>query len=437
MAELLPPGPTSALRASWYLLSDPVNIARTWKDEFGEPFTVPTLQGPLVVTGHPEHLQAMFTADPDTFSAFGGDLIAPALGRRSLMLTSGGTHARGRRLLLPTLQGQQLEAWSHLVAEATRARFASLAPGAVFDAHAAARGTTREVLLCCLFGARTPDASRRWDQVARDYLEASHPALFLVRSLQASLGGFSPYARFRRAYEAFDQAVAEDLATARSLPVTLDVLSQLAHARYDDGDPLSDEAVADHLRTFLVAAYETTASALAWASHRLSVTTGVRERLVAEVDAAPDDPATWMHLPWLEAVCREVLRIHPIATDVFRTLTREFRLGSWHLAPGTTLSANVVLAHGREATWGDPAVFRPERFQERSFEPWEFLPFGGGARRCLGEALAMTLMKVTLAATLRGWQLRRHREAPTLVERRGLVLVPKGGVQLVLVGPRR
>ncbi|MGH2413410.1 MAG: cytochrome P450, partial [Microcystaceae cyanobacterium] len=96
----------------------------------------------------------------------------------------------------------------------------------------------------------------------------------------------------------------------------------------------------------------------------------------------------------------------------------------------------IYLAHHRSESYPDSKQFRPERFLERQFSPYEFITFGGGARRCIGEALAQIEMKLAIATILSRYHLAlvdRHPERP---RRRGITLAPASGVKMVIKGLR-
>ncbi|HET6318392.1 MAG TPA: cytochrome P450 [Chloroflexota bacterium] len=116
---------------------------------------------------------------------------------------------------------------------------------------------------------------------------------------------------------------------------------------------------------------------------------------------------------------------------------KPFQLLEWRIPQGAIVSACVLLVHRRTDLYPEPHVFRPERFLERRFAPHEFLPFGGGARRCIGAALALLTMEVTLATMLR--QARFVLEDPTSVRptRRGASVGPSGDLRMRLVEWRR
>ena len=159
------------------------------------------------------------------------------------------------------------------------------------------------------------------------------------------------------------------------------------------------------------------------------------ERLRAELGALGPDaaPETIAKLPYLEAVCNETLRRYPLApAPAPRKLLRPFELEGFSLPEGAGVVAAIGIAHFREEVYPEPWSFRPERFLERQFSPFEFIPFGGGARRCLGAAFAMYEMKVVLGTLLRGRRLRLARSEPVEQVRRGLIMGPCGGVPMIL-----
>ena len=99
--------------------------------------------------------------------------------------------------------------------------------------------------------------------------------------------------------------------------------------------------------------------------------------------------------------------------------------------------ALYYLTHHREDLYSNPQEFKPERFLERQYTPYEFFPFGGGARRCIGEALAMFEIKLVLATILGNYQLELVDDRPVKPQRRGVTVAPAGGVNMVLKGRRK
>jgi len=205
---------------------------------------------------------------------------------------------------------------------------------------------------------------------------------------------------------------------------------------------MSDEELRDELVTLLLAGHETTATTLAWAFHFIHTVPGVRERLLTELPRPSEgwDPAAVAALPYLDAVVKETLRKHPTLTIVNRRVQAPLTVAGWQIPAGVNLSPCIYLTHHRADLYPEPDAFRPERFLGRRYSPYEFLPFGGGARRCIGMELALFEMKVVLAALVPRISLEPLPE-PVRPVRRNVTIVPSGGARMrvceLLAGGRR
>lgn len=252
--------------------------------------------------------------------------------------------------------------------------------------------------------------------------------------LQHEFGGIGPYARMRRCFAALDALLQEQVERARAQPGD-DILSLMLAARHEDGEAMTDAELRDELRPLLIAGHDTTAAGLTWVVDLVHRHPRVLARLQDELDGlGPEpDPGQYATLPYLDAVCKEALRIRPVVNEAARMLVAPLRVGDHELPAGVGVAPSILLIHRRPDIYPEPALFRPERFLERTFSPFEFLPFGGGHRRCLGAAFALFEMKVVLGTMLSRWQLRLlDFEAPAPV--RGAVTVePRGGVPVKLL----
>jgi unspecific monooxygenase len=174
---------------------------------------------------------------------------------------------------------------------------------------------------------------------------------------------------------------------------------------------------------------------MAWALYWIHHQPDIRAKLLHElstVDLA--DPMSIMRLPYLSAVCNETLRIHPVAMLTFPRMVKEPTTLLGHpLTHGTAVVGCIYLTHQRPDLYPNPKQFRPERFLERQYSPYEFLPFGGGVRRCIGEALAQFEMKLVLATILTRYTLSLADSKPEYPRRRGVTLAPANGVNMIRV----
>jgi cytochrome P450 len=157
----------------------------------------------------------------------------------------------------------------------------------------------------------------------------------------------------------------------------------------------------------------------------------VRERLAAEVRTV-DAPLDLSRLDYLDAVVKETLRLTPIVPMVGRRLTRPLTIGGMDLPAGVVAAPSIVLAHRRPERWPDPERFDPERFLGTKPTPYEFLPFGGGVRRCIGAAFALYEMKIVLAEILKRVELGALPGYQVRVVRRSVTLAPSEGMPVVV-----
>jgi cytochrome P450 family 110 len=205
-----------------------------------------------------------------------------------------------------------------------------------------------------------------------------------------------------------------------------DMLTLLMLARDEAGEALTDEELRDELMTLLVAGHETTATALTWALYWIHKVPEVRQQLLAELQTVdPGDHGALSRLPYLNAVCCETLRIYPVGMLTFpRVTTSRVELGGYSLEPGTIVIGSIYLTHRRKEIYPDPDRFRPERFLERRFSPYEYLPFGGGARRCIGMTFAQFEMKLVISGILSSFELALADNRSARPMRRGVTAGP-------------
>jgi cytochrome P450 len=227
-----------------------------------------------------------------------------------------------------------------------------------------------------------------------------------------------------KAKRAMDDALYRMIAERRRRPPGgSDVLSMMLEARDDEGRAMTDVEVRDELVTLLLAGHETTATALAWTFDCLLANPRTVEKLAAELAAGRD--------AYLDAVIRESLRLRPIVPMIGRHVARPFQLGRWTIPAGNRIAAAIYLAGKRPEAYPSPERFEPERWIGVKPDPYTWLPFGGGIRRCIGMAFAMFEMRVVLQTVIP--RARMHlADGPARVVRRGITLAPSGGTRVVL-----
>ncbi|MEG3984699.1 cytochrome P450 [Microcoleus sp. T3B2] len=400
---------------------------------------------PQVIVSNPQAIQEIFTSDSKLFeSSTGNQITLPLVGSNSLLLLDGDRHLQQRKLLMPPFHGERMKAYGQIIRDTTEKVINNWTPGKSVIAQSTMQEISLEVILHTIFGLSEGERYQQIQQLMINMFSLfSNPlsATFLfIKSLQKDLGAWSPWGGFLRQRQRLDELLYQEIRERKtqSEPLGEDILSLLISARDEAGKPMSDVELRDELMTILFAGHETTATALAWALYWIHYIPEVREKLLQELnslDVENCEPTEISKLPYLNAVCCETLRIYPILFFAFpRLLQAPMQLMGYNIPKGMVLSTCIYLVHHRPDIYPEPKRFKPERFLERQFSPYEYLPFGGGNRRCIGAAFAMFEMKLVLAKVLSRYSLELAENRPVLPVRRGLTMAPAGGVPLVVKG---
>lgn len=430
-------------------ISDPLGFLHSNAQQYGDLFTARigvATQDPLLFVSHPEAIQQMLTQDTRQLSAPGelNEIVRPLLGDRSLILISGEEHRRRRQLVMPPFHGERLKTYGELICNITRQVMSQWQPQQVFTVRDMMQQISMRVILQAVFGLYEGDRYYQLETLLRDRLNMTGTrlgsAIIFLPVLQRDYGPWSPGGILHRMQATTDELIFAEINERRAETQgdRTDILSLLLAARDENGNGLTDVELRDELMTLLVAGHETTATALTWALYWVHRFPEVKAKLLNELsDLGPDpDPAEMFKLPYLTAVCNETLRIYPVALLSFpRRVETATELMGHPLQPGTILMACIYLLHHRPDLYPNPEQFRPERFLERQYSPYEFMPFGGGSRRCVGAALAQYELKLALGTILLNSQLALTTTQPIKPQRRGITLGP-GNVRLRLENHR-
>jgi len=444
----LPPGPsTPAFVQTYRYARHPLSLLDECARRFGDMFTIRLLgTGPWVFVWSPPLLKALFTAPADMAHAgkANGSVFGPVTGSTSVFTMDESAHLDRRRLLLPQFHGDRMQVYFDQICAIATDAVARWQPGVWFPMHVETQQMTLETIIRGVFGIddqRTDDEAvelvRALTSLANDAVGSS---LLLAHGLQRNLGPWSPWGRVLAIIRRADAAIMREIVKRRALADGADrqdILSLLLQMRYDDGAALTDRQVRDELVVMLMAGHETTGTALAWAFERILSLPQIEERLRAELDAVlAGEKLTAAHLPrfeYLDAVIKESLRSRPIMpAGGARFVQKPLEIGGYLIPAGANVINSMYLLHRRPDLYPEPDTFKPERFLgKRVIDPYEWTPFGGGVRRCLGMAFALSEMRVVVATVLSRARLRIERpNAP--VARRGFFLAPEHGPRVML-----
>jgi cytochrome P450 len=362
------------------------------------------------------------------------------LGDSSLMLLDGEPHQRQRQLLSPPFHGERMRAYGEDIREITRQVSDKWEIDKPFNIRESMQEITLRVILRVIFGI---DEGEMFEDLKRsltsllDFITSPiMSSAFFFRFMQKDFGAWSPWGWILRQQQHIDELIYTLIQQRRSEPDQnrQDILSLMMAARDQDGQGMSDLELHDELMTVLVAGHETTASALTWAFYWVDRFPEVREKLLQELISlgVNPEPTQIAKMPYLTAVCQETLRIYPIAMAAFiRVVKTPIKIAGYELPEGTVIVPSIYLAHHREEVYPQPQQFKPERFLERQFSAYEYLPFGGGNRRCIGLAFAQYEMKIILATILSQFRLSLLNKNPVNPVRRGLTLAAPAGMKMI------
>jgi cytochrome P450 len=425
-ARTLPPGPRLPTLVQTVLFA---SHRRTFfprmRERYGDVFTIRLVPSSrvVVVLSRPEHFKEVFTTPPSVMHAGEGNtVLAPIMGNHSLLLIDDEDHARMRRQLMPAFMGNALRGYAGMIAELARAEVESWPIGVPFKLRDRMRQLTLEIILQVVFGVTDDDRLARLRPLVDRIV--SVPPVIMLGGFYPRLLKFPPWSRYLDTQRQVDEILYDEIAKSReNFAGRNDVLSRLLEA-----GTWSDVELRDQLITLLLAGHETTATALAWAFHELA---RQPEQLRAGQLAADkgDDER-------LDAIAKESMRLHPVVYQVGRRVTETVDIAGYRLPRGTTIMPAMGLVHADGEHFPAPEEFRPERFlSEDPPAPGTWLPFGGGARRCIGAGFSLLEATEILRACLTRYNFQAPNPKPESAKPKNVTLIPSRGAEL-LVTPR-
>jgi cytochrome P450 len=373
---------------------------------YGSVFTLRVSQlGTIVYLSDPAEIKKVFAGDAATYHAGeANSMLSGLLGPASVLVVDDDVHRDRRRLMLEPFTRDAVARQTGIMANIAATDIAGWPVGKSFPVAPRMSKITLEVILRTVIGASDPARLAALRAVMPKLLNLSAFQLLSITSpdLQKRL----PWRGVRRRIDEADRLLYAEIDDRRADPDLAsrsDALAMLVRAADQGGRTMTDAELRDQLMTLLVAGHDTTATGLSWALERLTRHPAVLAKAVeaAEASAAGDPQGD----EYLDAVAKETLRIRPVVFDVGRVLKRPVDIAGYHLPAGVMVAPGVGLVHADDRIYPDADRFDPDRMVGASLSPTTWLPFGGGARRCLGATFAMAEMRVVLREVLLGAEL--------------------------------
>ncbi len=405
-----------------------------WRRRLGDVFRSDgIISGRPVITCHPDHVKSLFTAPPELVPTLAAESpLRPVLGPGSVLTANGSPHLRQRKLLLPPFHGESIEAYVNMIRDVVQREIDTWPVCRPFSLAPRMQAITLDVIMGGIFGIagrpRRGTLEYALRSAIRELLRASTmPGAKLAELM--NLGHKEPFGLTWLGLRVPDRLVYALISKRRrdlDLEQRSDILSMLMRARSETGEELGDRELRDELMTLVLAGHETTANQLAWTWERLLRTPRDYERLR---DAVRSDEQISSHI---EAAITEGMRTRPVIPAIGRRVTVPWRLGEYGIPGGTPVVASIVLLHHREDLYPDPFAYRLERWLSHKPGTYEWIPFGGGTRRCLGAALAMAEQRVVLEAMIRRLDLAVDDPDPEHAKHRNVTMIPGRGGRVVI-----
>jgi cytochrome P450 len=381
--------------------------------------------GRVVVVGEPELAKQIFTTSPEELGNIQPNL-SRMFGSGSVFALDRDDHRRRRRLLAPPFHGKSMKNYESIIEEETLRETAGWPEGRPVATLPSMMHITLNAILRAVFGA---------DGAELDELRRLIPPWVTLGSRLAALpkpkrtyGRFSPWGRLEGWRRQYDVVIDKLIAAERADPSfedRTDVLALMLRSTYDDGSMMSRKDIGDELLALLAAGHETTAATLGWAFERIIRHPDLLAALVEETDNGGNELR--------QATILEVQRARTVIDFAGRQVyPLVFQLGEWTIPRGYSMIVSIAHIHDDPNVFPDPKRFDPQRYIGTKPSSFAWIPFGGGARRCVGAAFANMEMDVVLRTVLRHFTIETTSAPGERWHCRGVAYTPKDGGQIVV-----
>ncbi len=427
MAGKLPPSPRIPRPLMLYLTSRHTEGMLDYaRRHYGDAFTFRLLGGKTIVfVSKPEWVEQIFKTPPPVLVA--DTSIKVILGEHSLVVISGSEHEFAQKLLVSCFQKDRLEHFRPAIEQITARELAEWPLGESFPLLPRFEKLTLGVIVSVIFGDPRDAGVQAVMGRFREFVKFRQENK-LVMMMMMNFAKRRPPEELQRRIGAFHGELDNQIERARQdpqLPERHDVLAQLVRAAHDDGSPLSNAEIRDHIVTLLIQGHTPTSVALAWVMERVVRHPDVLERLQAEAQTEGEE--------YREAVITETLRVrHPPGPFMGRHVAEPFQFGDYEVPAGYLVGVNAYGLHRREELYPEPFAFRPERWLGQKPGRYTYAPFGGGVRGCIGVGLAMLEMRCVLRAMMRHLRFAPSDQPDEKSRRRGTVWLPREGAQVTI-----
>lgn len=444
------PGPTPLPVLGWSpwlfrFALDPLASLENMRQRYGDILHFGFANYPVVVIFHPDFNRHILR-DPSTFYSYDMELVPLPVPKESsflrlttgLPLMNGARHVDHRTALLPYFHKKFITRYYEACIEITERKMAPWKAGIEVDMRA-------EMEQLAMWLATEPvlglDPQNEGEAIGRQ-LERTMKLVMnpFVLMLPYNIPGF-PFHTLMKDADEMEQVVRKVIARKREQGLTgNDILSIMIQMHDQDPEQMTERELIGHTTIMFRGGYNPSGMVLYWAIFLLSQHSTALQQVLAELDQRIQGEAPSLealeHLPYLEGILKETMRLFPAGTWTARLAMQDFELDSHPLPKGTWVVMSPYVTHRIPELFPDPYQFKPERWLSIHPSAYEFMPFSAGPRYCIGTSLAMMQLKIAMSILLRRY---RYALKPgTRVECGGFNAIrPTHGLPMILHEPGR
>jgi cytochrome P450 len=398
--------------------------------------------GPAYLLAHPDDIQYVLRENPTNYpKAPFQDARWRKIVGEGIVTSKGEFWARQRRLADPAFHQDRIAEFGTIMTDATDEMLAEWDAGdsgRTLDVRDEMMRLTLTILARAMFSADVWRDARTIGDAVGIMLAHANNRLFSPIDPPEKLP-LPSHRRYLGARDKFDAVIYRMIDERRAGEPKNDLLTMFIEARdAETGEQMDNDQVRDEVRTMFVAGHETTAVGLTWTFYLLSEHPEIVERLVQEIDEVVGDRVpTVDDLPNLRyewRVIQESLRLYPPIWVFLRSPVHDDEIGGYRMKKGKNLFICMYITHRHPEFWESPESFDPDRFEPEKTGKWhrfQYVPFGGGPRKCIGNNFAIVEMQLCLARILQRYRLKLVPGFPVEPEP-GLSLRQKHGMQMTL-----
>jgi cytochrome P450 len=406
----LAPGPNAlgALNYGLGFVRDPFAVLHGATDKYGPIVRFGTGKNCLHIIYHPKHVQRVLIDNNKNYEKHSPYAMMQMIFGKGLLFNEGPSWFSQRRLMQPTFQPKQFSTMADNVSDAISTAVDSWPhhDGKKTDIERDMVILARRIIGEILFGAElTPELKGVLD--ATDTSKAN----FFLGNLKGTPQSILYKALKRRVDEVVYKLIAERRASKEQAPDLLSIL--MTAADKDTGEVMNDRQLRDEIVTLLFSGFDTTSRTLSWTFHVLAQHPEIEAKVHAEVDEVLQGRAPRMpdlaNLPYTQMVIKETMRVYPPNAVIGRRAKADDELDGYFIPAGSMLTISPYLAQRDPELWENPLTIIPERFSpenEPNIGKFDYYPFGGGPRQCIGKGIAMMTIPLAVATVAQRYRFK-------------------------------